>query len=68
MKNLKITPFALVATLMLSNAYADTSIDTLVVTGMQDAPVTQTTLTGFQLNQSRVNTNNAAAMLLNIPG
>lgn len=68
MKNLKITPFALVATLMLANAYADTSIDTLVVTGMQDAPVTQTTLTGFQLNQSRVNTNNTAAMLLNIPG
>lgn len=70
MKTLKITPIAFVTSLMLSNVYAQTTqnIDTLVVTGIQDAPATQTTLTGAQLNQSRVNTNNTAAMLLNIPG
>ena len=70
MKVLKITPIALVASLMLTNAYAQTTpnIDTLVVTGIQDVSATQTTLTGSQLNQSRVNTNNTAAMLLNIPG
>lgn len=68
MKTLKVAPIALVASLMLTGAYAQTSIDTLVVTGIQDVPVTQTTLTGSQLNQSRVNTNNTAAMLLNIPG
>ena len=70
MKALKITPIALAASLVLTNAYAQTvpNVDTLVVTGIQDAPATQTTLTGNQLNQSRVNTNNTAAMLLNIPG
>jgi iron complex outermembrane receptor protein len=68
MKIIKVTPIALVASLMLTSAYAQTSIDTLVVTGIQDVPATQTTLTGSQLNQSRVNTNNTAAMLLNIPG
>ncbi len=70
MKTLKITPIAFVASMMLTSAYAQnsSSLDTLVVTGVQDVPATQTTLSGFQLNQSRVNTNNTAAMLLNIPG
>lgn len=70
MKVLKITPIALVASLMLTNAYGQTApnLDTLTVTGIQEAPLTQTTLTGKQLNQSRVNTPNTAAMLLNIPG
>ena len=51
--------------MMLANAYAQNSsnLDTLVVTGVQDVPATQTTLSGFQLNQSRVNTNNTAAMM-----
>ncbi len=70
MNALKITPIALVASLMLTNAYGQTApnLDTLTVTGIQEAPLTQTTLTGKELNQSRVNTNNTAAMLLNIPG
>ena len=70
MKVLKITPIALVASLMLTNAYGQTApnLDTLTVTGVQEVPLTQTTLTGKQLNQSRVNTPNTAAMLLNIPG
>ena len=61
---------ALVASLLCSGAYAQASpsIDSLTVTGIQEAPATQTTLTGSQLNQSRVNTTNTAAMLLNIPG
>ena len=70
MNALKVTPMALVASLMLTNAYGQTAptIDTLTVTGIQEAPLTQTILTGKQLNQSRVNTPNTAAMLLNIPG
>ena len=70
MKVLKITPIALVASLMLTNAYGQTApnLDTLNVTGIQEAPLTQTTLSGKELNQSRVNTPNTAAMLLNIPG
>mgnify|MGYP007024631821 FL=1 len=53
---------ALVAALMLTNAYGQTALnlDTLTVTGVQDAPATQTTLTGKELDQSRVNTNNTA--------
>lgn len=70
MNALKITPIALVASLMLSNAYgqAAPNLDTLNVTGIQKAPLTQTTLSGKELNQSRVKCNNTAAMLLNIPG
>ena len=70
MKVLKVTPIALVASLMLTNAYGQTApnLDTLTVTGIQEAPLTQTTLVGKELNQSRVNTPNTAAMLLNIPG
>lgn len=70
MKLVKITPMALVAFLMCSGVYAQISqeIDSLTVTGIQEAPLTQTSLSGAQLNQSRVNTNNTAAMLLNIPG
>lgn len=70
MKILKVTPMALVASLMLTNAYGQTTptIDTLTVTGIQEVPLTQTILSGKQLNQSRVNTPNTAAMLLNIPG
>ncbi|QWE23202.1 TonB-dependent receptor plug domain-containing protein [Polynucleobacter sp. AP-Jannik-300A-C4] len=70
MKVLKITPIALVASLMLTNAYgqAAPNLDALTVTGIQEAPLTQTTLTGKGLNQSRVNTPNTAAMILNIPG
>ena len=70
MKVLKIKRLALLASLMLANAYGQTvsSVDTLIVTGVQDLPATQTNLTGAQLNQSRVNTSNTAAMLLNIPG
>jgi iron complex outermembrane receptor protein len=70
MKVFKITPIALVASLMLTNAYGQNvpNMDTLNVTGIQEAPLTQTTLTGKELNQSRVNTPNTAAMLLNIPG
>lgn len=70
MKALKVRPMALVASLMLTNAYAQnvSQIDTLTVTGIQEAPLTQTTLIGKELNQSRVNTPNTAAMLLNIPG
>ncbi|MBP7942935.1 MAG: TonB-dependent receptor plug domain-containing protein [Polynucleobacter sp.] len=70
MNALKVTPIALVASLMLTNAYGQTApnLDTLTVTGIQEAPLTQTTLVGKELNQSRVNTPNTAAMLLNIPG
>ncbi|MEY4496263.1 MAG: hypothetical protein RL744_1327 [Pseudomonadota bacterium] len=70
MKLVKITPMALVASLVCSGAYAQVSpsIDSLTVTGIQEAPLTQITLTGKELNQSRVNTPNTAAMLLNIPG
>jgi len=70
MKVLKIKRLALLASLMLANAYGQTvsNVDTLIVTGVQDLPATQTNLTGAQLNQSRVNTSNTAAMLLNIPG
>ena len=70
MKVLKVTPIALVASLMLTNAYGQTApnLDTLTVTGIQEAPLTQTTLVGKELNQSRVKTPNTAAMLLNIPG
>lgn len=70
MNVLKITPIALVASLMLTNAYGQTAanLDTLTVTGVQETPLTQTTLTGSQLNQSRASTPNTAAMLLNIPG
>ncbi|WP_397390676.1 TonB-dependent receptor [Polynucleobacter sp.] len=70
MNALKITPIALVASLMLTNAYgqAAPNLDTLTVTGIQEAPLTQTTISGKELNQSRVNTPNTAAMLLNIPG
>lgn len=70
MNALKITPIALVASLMLTNAYGRIvpDLDTLTVTGIQEAPLTQTTLMGKELNQSRVNTPNTAAMLLNIPG
>ncbi len=61
---------ALAASMMLSGAYAQVapSIDSLTVTGIQEVPLTQTNLSGSQLNQSRVNTPNTAAMLLNIPG
>ncbi|OYY11759.1 MAG: hypothetical protein B7Y67_14310 [Polynucleobacter sp. 35-46-11] len=70
MKLVKITPMALVASLLCSGAYAQVSpsMDSLTVTGIQEAPLTQTTLAGKELNQSRVNTPNTAAMLLNIPG
>lgn len=70
MKVLKITPIALAASLMLTNAYGQTApnLDTLNVTGIQETPLTQTNLIGKELNQSRVNTPNTAAMLLNIPG
>lgn len=70
MNALKVTSIALVASLMLTNAYGQTApnLDTLTVTGIQEAPLTQTTLVGKELNQSRVNTPNTAAMLLNIPG
>ena len=70
MNVLKVTPIALVASLMLTNAYGQTApnLDTLTVTGIQEAPLTQTILVGKELNQSRVNTPNTAAMLLNIPG
>ncbi|OYZ36566.1 MAG: hypothetical protein B7Y22_04770, partial [Polynucleobacter sp. 16-46-70] len=70
MKLVRMTPMALVASMMLSGAYAQVapSIDSLTVTGIQDAPLTQTILKGEKLNQSRVNTPNTAAMLLNIPG
>jgi iron complex outermembrane receptor protein len=70
MKLIKITPIALVASLMLSEAYAQVSprIDTLTVTGIQEAPLTQTTLSGSQLDQQRAMTNNTAALILNIPG
>ncbi|WP_197712807.1 TonB-dependent receptor [Polynucleobacter necessarius] len=70
MKLVKVTPMALVASLMCSGAYAQvsSSIDSVTVTGIQEAPLTQTILTGKELNQSRVNTPNTAAMLLNIPG
>lgn len=70
MKLVKITPMALMASLMCSGAYAQVSlsIDSLTVTGIQEAPLTQTTLVGRELNQSRANTPNTAAMLLNIPG
>ena len=70
MKLVKITPMALVASLMCSGVFAQINLemDSLTVTGIQDAPLTQTSLSGIQLNQSRVSTNNTAAMLLNIPG
>ena len=70
MKVSKISPLALVASFMMTGVYAQTnpSLDTLVVTGVQEVPATQTILSGTSLNQSRVNTNNTAAMLLNIPG
>ncbi|OZB48179.1 MAG: hypothetical protein B7X60_04520 [Polynucleobacter sp. 39-45-136] len=70
MKLVKVTPMALVASLMCSGAYSQVgpSIDSLTVTGIQEVPLTQTILTGKELNQSRVNTPNTAAMLLNIPG
>jgi iron complex outermembrane recepter protein len=70
MKLVKMTPMALAASMMLSGAYAQVapSIDSLTVTGIQEVPLTQTNLSGSQLNQSRVNTPNTAAMLLNIPG
>lgn len=70
MNVLKLTPIALVASMMLTNVYGQSApnIDTLTVTGVQEVPATQTTLTGKRLDQSRVNTNNTAAMLLNVPG
>lgn len=70
MKLVKITPMALVAFLMCSGVYAQISqeIDSLTVTGIQEALLTQTTLTGRGLNQSRINTPNIAAVLLNISG
>ena len=63
MKLVKITPMALVAFLMCSGVYAQISqeIDSLTVTGIQEAPLTQTSLSGAQLNQSRVNTNRCHA-------
>ena len=70
MQLVKITPMALVASLMCSGVFAQINLemDSLTVTGIQDAPLTQTSLSGIQFNQSRVSTNNTAAMLLNIPG
>ncbi len=70
MKFVKLTPIAMVTTLMVSGALAQTSVELNPVTvlGQQEATPGAQVIKGIELNARKAVTSDTAALILNIPG
>ena len=70
MKFVKLTPIAMVTTLMVSGAFAQTSVELNPVTvlGQQEAAPGAQVIKGVELNARKAVTSDTAALILNVPG
>ena len=70
MKFVKLTPIAMVTTLMVSGAFAQTSVELNPVTvlGQQEATPGAQVIKGVELNARKAVTSDTAALILNVPG
>ena len=70
MKFVKLTPIAMVTTLMMSGAFAQTSVELNPVTvlGQQETAPGAQVLKGLELNARKAVTSDTAALILNVPG
>lgn len=70
MKFVKLTPIAMVTSLMVSGAFAQTSVELNPVTvlGQQEATPGAQVIKGVELNARKAVTSDTAALILNVPG
>lgn len=71
MKRTRLTPIALISTLMMSGAFAQSNVnlDPVTVLGQQEATTAGAQIIkGLELNSLKARTSDTAALILNVPG
>lgn len=70
MKLIKLTPIAMVASMVMSNAFAQSniSLNPVVVKGQQELSPGAQVIKGGDLNSRKASTSDTAALILNVPG
>lgn len=71
MKRTRLTPIALISTLMMSGAFAQSNVnlDPVTILGQQEATTAGAQIIkGLELNSLKARTSDTAALILNVPG